>query len=269
MADDVALPAGRMTAGVVRRGDRVRRPTGPWSPAVHAYLRHLESAGFGGAPRVAGVDGDRELLTYLPGEVAADPEWEPGRGARLPVYARTDAALTGAARLIRRLHDASRGFAPRDTGFRFHPHAPGPGEIVSHGDLGPWNTVYADGEPVAFIDWDAAGPVEPLAELAAAAWAFVPLAPDARLREAGFDPVPDIAVRLRRFADAYGLADRRALVPALWRCRLADAARIAHHPVGPAGAAAGLEFLAGELRWLAEVTPRLDRALRDEADTAG
>ena len=53
------------------------------------------------------------------------------------------------------------------------------------GDLGPWNTVYRDGVPVAFIDWDGAEPVEPVADLAAAAWAFVPLAPPAQLTQAG------------------------------------------------------------------------------------
>ena len=40
------LPPGRMTAGIIRRGDRIWRPAGPWSPAVHEYLRHLEAAGF-------------------------------------------------------------------------------------------------------------------------------------------------------------------------------------------------------------------------------
>jgi aminoglycoside phosphotransferase (APT) family kinase protein len=59
-----------------------------------------------------------------------------------------------------------------------------PGEIVSHGDLGPWNTVYRHGAPVGFIDWDAAQPVEPLADLAAAAWTFVPLALPRQLAEA-------------------------------------------------------------------------------------
>jgi len=39
----------------------------------------------------------------------------------------------------------------------------------------PWNTVYRGGVPVAFIDWDPARPVEPLLELADAAWCFVPL----------------------------------------------------------------------------------------------
>ena len=36
---------------VVRVEDTVRRPTGRWSPAVHALLRHFESAGFDGADR--------------------------------------------------------------------------------------------------------------------------------------------------------------------------------------------------------------------------
>ncbi len=46
---------------------------------------------------------------------------------------------------------------------------------------------------MAFIDWDAVQPVEPLADLAAAAWAFVPLAPPRQLAEAGFGPLPDLA----------------------------------------------------------------------------
>jgi aminoglycoside phosphotransferase (APT) family kinase protein len=136
-----------------------------------------------------------------------------------------------------------------------------PGEVVSHGDLGPWNTVYRDGVPVAFIDWDGAEPVEPVADLAAAAWAFVPLAPPAQLAQAGFDPVPDLPERLRLFVDAYGLTDRAKIVPALQRSPLASAERVKHAPVDAAGAAASLEFLAGELRWIHGISGDLARAL--------
>jgi hypothetical protein len=208
-----------MTSGMVRRGDRLLRPMGPWSPAVHEYLRYLEAAGFDGAPRVLGIEGDREVLTFIDGDVANDPSWEPGHGHRLPPYAQTEMALRGAAELIRRLHRASAGFRPAITSYRFRPYPPEPGEIVSHGDLGPWNTVYQDGMPVAFIDWDAAQPIEPLADLADAAWTFVPLAPPEQLTEAGFDPVPDLPARLRTFVDAYGLTDRQAILPELRRCR--------------------------------------------------
>jgi len=211
-----------MTAGMARRGGQLLRPMGPWSPAVHEYLRHLEAAGFDGAPRVLGVEGTREVLAFIDGEVADDPRWEPGRGHRLPPYARTAKALCGAAELIRALHRAAAGFQPAITSYRFDPRPPAAGEIVSHGDLGPWNTVYRDGMPVAFIDWDAAGPVSPLDDLAAAAWAFVPLAPPRQLREAGFDPLPDLPDRLRSFVDAYGLTDRKMILPALRHCVLLD-----------------------------------------------
>ncbi len=60
-----------------RVGGTVRRSTGPWTPAVHALLRHLERAGFEGAPRVLGFDVQRrEVLTFVPGHVPrnASPE---------------------------------------------------------------------------------------------------------------------------------------------------------------------------------------------------
>jgi Phosphotransferase enzyme family len=213
-----------MTSGIVRRGDRLLRPMGPWSPAVHEYLRYLETARFEGSPRVLGVEDNREVLTFLDGDVAVDPQWQPGHGHRLPSYARTDIALRGAAELLRKLHSAAAGFHPAVTSYRFHPNPPGAGEIISHGDLGPWNTVYRDGIPVAFIDWDSAGPVTPLADLADAAWTFVPLLPPGQLLEAGFDPLPDLPARLRMFVGAYGLTDRKAILPALERSMLAESA---------------------------------------------
>ena len=58
-------------------GNTVRRSIGPWTPAVHALLRHLERVGFNGAPRVLDIDAQgREVLTYMPGNVP--------RGARAP-----------------------------------------------------------------------------------------------------------------------------------------------------------------------------------------
>jgi hypothetical protein len=71
-AEGVPLPGGRMTSGLVRYGDRVRRPTGLWSPTVHEYLRHLAAAGFEGSPRVLATGDGWEELTYIEGEVAAD-----------------------------------------------------------------------------------------------------------------------------------------------------------------------------------------------------
>jgi hypothetical protein len=66
----VVAAGSQVIAGVVRVGDTVRRAAGPWTPAVHALLRHLRDAGFSGAPLPLGVDGDgREVLTFVPGAV--------------------------------------------------------------------------------------------------------------------------------------------------------------------------------------------------------
>lgn len=48
------LPGAFSTLAKV--GNTVRRSMGPLTPAVHALLRHLETAGLDGAPRVPGVD---------------------------------------------------------------------------------------------------------------------------------------------------------------------------------------------------------------------
>ncbi|MFD9634626.1 aminoglycoside phosphotransferase family protein, partial [Streptomyces violascens] len=93
------LPGGR-TVGAVRIGDAVHRPVQPWTPAVHAVLRHLEDVGFGGAPRVLGMDEHRrEVLTHLVGEVVGeDLPW--------PAWVYSDTALVHVGCGARRLHKA-------------------------------------------------------------------------------------------------------------------------------------------------------------------
>lgn len=193
--------AGGGVNQVVRAGDTVRRPSGRWTPAVHALLRHLETAGFAGAPRCHGLDAaGREVLGFVPGEVPGHP---------VPAYVRSDAALTAAAALLRAYHDATAGFAaPGDAAWYFPPRRPA--QVVAHGDVAPYNTVFRDGLPVAFIDFDTAHPAPRVWDVAYAAYRFVPLEDPAR--GAG-RPVVEQARGLRLFADAYGLgaADRRAL----------------------------------------------------------
>ena len=48
---EFVLAGGHTHAGIVRIGDTVRRPTGPWTASVHALLRHLEEHGFTAAPK--------------------------------------------------------------------------------------------------------------------------------------------------------------------------------------------------------------------------
>ena len=155
MPDEEVLEGGNLSR-VVRIGDTVRRPTGPWTPVIHALLRHLEHAGFDGAPRVLGLDEDgREILEHVPG-VTAWPVMGP---------LATDDGLARAADLLRRYHEAVARFAvPADAVWQFPdmeadaaPWIGGEGTIVCHNDCGAWNLVMGD-ERWAFIDWDVAGP---------------------------------------------------------------------------------------------------------------
>lgn len=213
--DEQPLTGGNVSAGVVRVGDTVRRPAGPWTPAVHAFLDHLRGAGFDGAPRPHGIDErGREVLSFAPGVVP----W-PDRFDLLEPADR----LTRVARVIRDLHDAAEGFTPPpdarwqmlipdgdtnpDGATGDHADA----GIVVHHDLAPWNLVI--GDRWVFIDWDCAAPGSRLWDLAYAAHGFVPLSADPR-----WSPL-DAAGRLRILADGYRLDEtqRRRLVPLLAR----------------------------------------------------
>jgi Phosphotransferase enzyme family len=190
---DEEVLAGGFVSAVVRVGDTVRRPAAP--PYVRRLLAHLADHGWTGAPRLLGVDErGRDILSYLAGDVP----WQPQRQAA----ARTDAALERVAALTRELHDLTAG-----TEFA------GDAEVACHNDLSPKNTVYRNAGagllPVAFLDWDIAGPGRRVHDVAHVCWQFADLGPRA-------DPDP-AAARVRLIADAYGLADRSALVDTvLW-----------------------------------------------------
>ncbi|MDQ3855142.1 MAG: phosphotransferase, partial [Chloroflexota bacterium] len=199
--EEVPFADGNVT-GAVRIGDTVRRGTGPWTPAVHALLRHLERAGFEGAPRVLGIDDQwREVLTYVPGETDPNPRVSFGG----------DEALAGVARLLRRYHDAVASFEPPlDAAWRPSADASPGDELICHNDIAPYNTIVSEGRPVAFIDWDLAAPGTRKWDLAHALWRFVPLYEDWGSPEAQ-------GRRLRLFCDAYGLGERRGLLDIIER----------------------------------------------------
>jgi hypothetical protein len=189
-----ALEGGDVS-NVVRIGDTVRRPTGSWTPAVHALLAHFEAVGFDGAPRVLGIDGEgREILSYVEGEAA------------LPPVPAADAVVAELARLVRRMHDAQAGFAHPGPWF-----GPGQGPVVCFGDFFPPNVIFRDGKPVALIDWDLAAPGERATDVAALASWWAPLRPDSEALHYGL-PTDRRGPRLRAICDAYGLEQRGDVV---------------------------------------------------------
>ncbi|WP_019134944.1 phosphotransferase [Cellulomonas massiliensis] len=208
------LPGGNV-GGAVRVGSTVRRPTGPWTPAVHELLAFVADAGLDLVPRVLGTDArGREALTYLPGHVVP-----------IGVEDLTDAQVASTMAWLRRFHETVAGF-PRDTRrWRFAERGLGPGEIVCHHDVATYNLVF-DGDALAgVLDWDVAGPGVPLDDVAIFAWNGPLLEPEA--------DAAAVARGLRLVASSYGDVDPHDLLDHV-PVRMANAvARIA------AGARAG------------------------------
>jgi hypothetical protein len=205
---DGAVTEELLTGGginqVVRIGTTVRRATGPWTPLIHDFLRHVRANGFTAAPEPLGIDGSgREILSYLPGEVSNYP---------MTPAARTDIALITAAKLLRLLHDATVGYPGLDDP-RWQLPRREPVEVVCHGDFGPHNCVLDDGRVIGVIDFDTAHPGSRLWDVAHAVYRFAPLAPE--------EAVSEQVRRTKLFCDAYGLqAPQRTELPEAIEARL-------------------------------------------------
>lgn len=183
----------------------MHRPVQVWTPTVHALLRFLRDQGEHGVPSPLSSTSVEEVLTLVPGASGADG-WGPQA---------TDEGLVSAARLLRRVHDASRGFAPPPDA-RWGNPALEPFEVVCHGDPGPWNMTWRGREAVGLFDWDFAHPGPRLDDVAYALEYFTPFRDDAEaVRWLGFTSPPDRPHRLRLFATAYGLASTEGLVDAV------------------------------------------------------
>jgi Ser/Thr protein kinase RdoA (MazF antagonist) len=173
------------------------RPAGPHSPTLHSLLRYLEERGFEGAPQVVGsgfdVDG-RETLSFLEGD-RLDP--------RVP----TEEEAWAIGSRLRELHDVTEGFvAPKDATWQpsFLRQLGNP-RLIGHCDLAPWNVLFTPNNTCVFIDWETAGPVDPLIDLAHAAWLNARLFSDDIAEKEG---LPSLDVRtqtLRALVDGYAL----------------------------------------------------------------
>jgi hypothetical protein len=200
-SEEIPLPAGDVTVGVVRVGDTVRRPYQDTSDGVAAYLLHLESVGFDRAPHYLGRDErGRDILTFLDGDVPDDHD--------LPAWAAADDVLPGVAQLVRALHDASADYSSSSALRPTHPDRPQPqfpaGEptLIAQRDVTPGNTVFRDGVAWGLIDFDLSDRTTRSLDLANTAMHWVPLCDPADRQpvHASDDP----GRRLRLLLDGYG-----------------------------------------------------------------
>jgi hypothetical protein len=186
-----------MASRVQREGSAVRRPTGFWSPAVHDLLRHLEAVDFP-APRLLGSGGGTELLTWIDGESGPD-----GWAKIVP-----EPGLRRWASFLRRYHDAVAAYRPAPgSAWSSGPGTCGPGELVCHGDFGPWNGVWHGERVIGLIDFDHARPAPALFDVAYALEYAAPFRDDREcLRWLRYPQPPDRRRRIEAFCQAYGIA---------------------------------------------------------------
>ena len=235
------------------------REAKPWTASVHLLLRHLADAGFAEAPRIAGSGFDargRETLTHIDGELVHPGPW-------------SDAALIRVGRIVRRLHDAAARFSPpADAVWQpwFLRELGGGRRIVGHGDLAPWNTLTRAGTPIALIDWEYAGPLDPRIELARVCWLFPQLHDDDVAERVGLPPLETRLRQLRLLVDAYGIsrAERRGLFERMVEvavCETAEDAIEANVTPDSEGPLWGLAWKARAAAWMLRHRIPIERAL--------
>lgn len=230
------------------RDDLVLRPAHPWTPTVHALLTHLRDQGLTCVPEPVGIRGEVEALRLIPGDSGGDA-WQ---------HQHSLAGVESAARLLREIHDASRGFeAPEGAQWAFAPD-PEP-DVICHGDPGPWNMVWDGDEAVALLDWDFARPGPALDDVAYALEYFAPFRSD----QVACDDVdghhfaepPDRPARIAAFAAAYGLGSTHGLVDRVIERQRADIEHVqelAERHIQPQQSwveAGYLDELQGRVRW--------------------
>ncbi|HTT85774.1 MAG TPA: aminoglycoside phosphotransferase family protein [Acidimicrobiales bacterium] len=263
-----SVGSGEQVAKGRRRGDVVLRPSGPWSRSVIALLRHLEAVGFTAAPPVVGTgfaEDGRETLGYVVGESPQPRPW-------------SDEAVHDIGVLLRRLHDATASFTPpADARWQlfFGRQLPGSEPVISHNDLGPWNIIAQEGRPVAFVDWEFAGPVDARWDLAHTAWLNAQLHDDDVAEMNGLGTAADRARQLRQILDGFGLplVSRVGFVDTMVEfavhCARAEAVRAGVTLTSPAVDATGFPVL-WAVTWMIRSASWMlrHRALLDAAITA-
>lgn len=150
----------------------VSRERREWSTTIHRLLSHLTDAGLDDLPIPLHAESpDLDEVSYVEGTTAIDV-----------VLNRDQVESLG--RLLRSIHDASATFdaLPTDVWqpFEFRATATrtdtfGGGAflsevVVGHGDTGPWNVLTTSAGSVSLIDWEFAGPIVRLDEIAATCW---------------------------------------------------------------------------------------------------
>lgn len=181
LPEEVALSGGVANAGAVVRvrdeqfGDTVRRPRGPHTETVHAFLRHLRERGVPEVVEPLGFDErGREVVRF----VEADQPSGAAAAWDFPPVRDDHSILLAIADVQRRMHEAAVDFEPDPntawSGDHYFPTG-ADGGLVCHNDLCISNVLQREGTVVGIIDFDYARPVNRLFDIAVAIRHWLPI----------------------------------------------------------------------------------------------
>jgi hypothetical protein len=181
---------------VYKENNMIMRPIESWSNNIHLLLGHFYNNGLP-VPKVIKTDNTYEYLEYIEGEQIDPYRWN-------------NESLTEIAYLVKKIHNAAKTFE-HNKKMEWKPwylRELGDQKICSHGDIAPWNIITKGTKIIGLIDWEYAGPIDPLIELARVCWLFPQLVDDdlGKLYEL---PTPkERGKQVRLMLDIYGLSKK-------------------------------------------------------------
>ncbi|KLV03759.1 phosphotransferase [Photobacterium aquae] len=186
-------------SNIHKKGSVVYRPLNTWSKSVHRFLHHLEQEGITESPRFIGIEGNQEKLSLVEGLTFDYP---------LIGNIATSEALITAAKLLRRIHDASVSFLHQKntTSLNWMLEPREPYEVICHGDFAPYNIALIGNNVVGVFDFDAAHPAPRLWDIAYALYCWAPFKTDNVDRLGTFT---EQTQRAKLFCDSYGLTSEQ------------------------------------------------------------
>ncbi|MBL4831384.1 MAG: aminoglycoside phosphotransferase family protein [Aliivibrio sp.] len=187
------LSGGRKGA-IYRQNNTVIRPLNRWSTTVHLLLNHLQVRGVTECPKFITIEGETEILSFIDGDSFNYP---------LLGAIASDTALISAARLLRKLHDASSNFLLSVQADDLNWMLPSiePQEVICHGDFTPYNVSLQGEQVVGVFDFDTAHPAPRVWDLAYSIYCWAPF------KTNSVDALGTLTQQINRaklFCDAYG-----------------------------------------------------------------
>ena len=241
---------------VLSDGREILREADAFSPELFRFLRYLAERNLP-VEKPLRIEAGREIYQFERAESIHPKAW-------------SDEALFAVGGLVRSLHDAGADYVPENKeGFRpwYLRELDGMHRIWCHGDIAPWNLLTRGGMPCFLIDWEYAGPLDPMTELARVLWLFAQLHDDDVAEMQGLPSLERRAAQVRLICDAYGLAakERRGMVERIMNVIICETA---HEAIDPKltpdseGSLWGFAWRTRSLYWILRHRGILENALQ-------